>query len=144
MTEKRPPLEGLEWEHIPTIDGEPDYSEASFRTFTDDIEKATVITSRVAGQTATLQKYQGTGYVPRHKVILDIDLPAKLVPSSTEGHFHLYIDHEVAWDYYQELLWAMARCGLIEDGYASASVARGHTAARMPWVQKAAPTTDAP
>ncbi|WNT44357.1 hypothetical protein SEA_MABODAMACA_39 [Microbacterium phage Mabodamaca] len=140
MTETRtPPLPGMVWESIPTIDGEPDYSESSIRNFTDDLDKATVITSRVAGQTPTLQKYKDAGYVPRHKVILDLDLPAKLVPSTTEGHFHLYIDHEVDWEDYQDLLVALERCGLVETGYVNASLARGHTAARMPWVQKGEP-----
>lgn len=134
MTAKTPPLEGMVYEVIPTIDSEPDYSEANVRNFTLDVETATVITSRVAGQDVAIVNTP----LERHKVVLDIDLPAELVPSSTEGHFHLYIDREVAWADYEELLWAMAKCGLIEDGYVSASVARGHTAARLPWVQKGA------
>ena len=140
MTTKTPPIDGLVYEVIPTIDGEPDYSEKSIRQYTDDIEAATVITSRVAGNTAE----PGTDEhrVGLHKVVLDIDLPAVLVPSSTPGHHHLYIDHELPWPKYEALLWALEAAGLIENGYAGASSARGHTAARLTWVKKAKPTSD--
>jgi hypothetical protein len=99
---------------------------ANDRVLTDNLDEANVITSAVkatAGMT--------------HKVVLDIDLPAKLVPSSTEGHFHLYIDHEVAWPKYEALLDALADAGIVEQGYVGASVARGFTAARLPWIRKA-------
>lgn len=72
----------------------------------------------------------------KHKVVLDIDLPAQLLPSSTPGHFHLLIDHEVPWDKYVNLLNALAEAGVIEEGYAGASIARGWTAVRLPWVKK--------
>lgn len=126
MTEKLPPLEGLVYEVVPNLDHyEP--AEEEFNTYREDtldIEAATVITSRVANS------------VDRHKVVLDIDLPAKLVPSTTADHFHLYIDKELEWDVYVELLHALAKAGLVEDGYVGASVDRGHTAARLPWVKK--------
>lgn len=71
-----------------------------------------------------------------HKPVLDIDFPAALLPSSTEGHYHLYLDKEVIWDDYVALLKALATCGIIEQGYANASIERGHTAVRLPWVKK--------
>jgi hypothetical protein len=121
-----PPLPGLVYETVPSIDADPDYTEAGARALTTDISKATVITSRVDGDP------------DRHKVVLDLDLPAKLLPSSTEGHFHLYVDKAIPWTAYTALLEALATAGLVEDGYVSASLARGHTAARLPWIRKPA------
>jgi hypothetical protein len=74
-----------------------------------------------------------------HKPVIDIDLPAQLVPSSTPGHYHLYLDVEVPWDAYVDLLEALAAAGIVEHGYVSASIARGYTAVRPPWVRKPAP-----
>lgn len=71
-----------------------------------------------------------------HKPVLDIDFPAELLPSTTVGHYHLYLDKEVPWDDYVDLLNALAKCGIIEQGYANASIDRGHTAVRLPWVRK--------
>lgn len=74
-----------------------------------------------------------------HTVMLDLDLPARLVPSSTPGHSHLYIDAAVPWDKYAALLRALADADVIEDGYANASIVRGHTALRLPWISKETP-----
>lgn len=90
---------------------------------TVDLGRANIITSKIAGS-------------EKHKVVLDIDFPAKLVPSSTEGHFHLYIDHELSWDEYLRLLWVLADIGLVEEGYASSSQERGYTSLRLPWIKK--------
>ena len=60
----------------------------------------------------------------------------ELVPSSTEGHCHLYLDADLPEQPYLRLLAALARIGIIEPGYAKASIARGHSAARLPWVRK--------
>jgi len=74
----------------------------------------------------------------RHNVLLDIDCPAWLVPSSSEGHSHLYVDLGIGalWADYEAFLLAAVKIGLIEDGYAKASIRRGHTALRLPWVEK--------
>lgn len=72
----------------------------------------------------------------KHRPVLDIDIPAALIPSSTPGHSHLYIDKALTWEQYESLLWALVDCGIIESGYASASAARGYTSARLPWVKK--------
>lgn len=71
-----------------------------------------------------------------HYPVLDLDVPCTLVPSSTPGNFHLYIDKAVTHKAYMSLLWALASAGLIEEGYASASTQRGFTAVRVPWVKK--------
>lgn len=79
----------------------------------------------------------------RHTVVLDIDHPAWLVKSTTPGHYHLYIDVTqpngtagINWADYSYLLHALGRAGVIEDGYVNASLQRGHTDVRLPWVKK--------
>lgn len=75
---------------------------------------------------------------PYHKVLLDIDRPAWLIPSTTEGHFHLYIDVDVPEGDYFELLRVLAKCGVIEYGYAESSIKKGGSALRLPWIKKEA------
>ena len=71
-----------------------------------------------------------------HKPVLDIDMPVAVLPSSTPGHYHLFIDKELTWDSYVQLLSVMSAIGILEDGFVSASLARGHTAVRLPWIKK--------
>ena len=71
-----------------------------------------------------------------HKVVLDIDFPAKLIPSSTPGHFHLYVDCPIPKDKYIAMVNAMAAAGLVQEGYAGAAERRGYTGVRLPWIKK--------
>lgn len=71
-----------------------------------------------------------------HTVMLDIDFPVRVVPSSSPGHYHLYIDHAVEHDKYFALLEALVGAGILEPGYVEASRARGATHLRLPWVKK--------
>lgn len=72
----------------------------------------------------------------RHWPVIDIDYPAALVPSTTPGHFHLYLDRDVEWSKYRKVLEALADAGLIQDGFMRASVKRRKTYVRLPWVKK--------
>lgn len=80
-------------------------------------DEATLITSYIDGD--------------MHAPVIDLDYEAILKPSSTEGHYHLFLEKEVMWDDYVELLLALAKCGLVEQGYADASIAKGYTAVRI-------------
>lgn len=73
---------------------------------------------------------------PEHALLLDLDVPAYLVPSSTPGHSHLYIDVRIPQSKYMALLLALADAGVIEKGYQLASETRGATALRLPWIKK--------
>lgn len=77
---------------------------------------------------------------PWHRPVLDLDIPAFLVPSSTPGHSHLYIDHEVPDDVFWRLCDALAEAGILQEGYVSASKSRGYTSVRLPWIKKAEAT----
>ena len=87
------------------------------------------------------EEYPANAYFSRgedglHYPCIDLDLPARLVPSSTEGHFHLYIDRPVMWDAYVKLLDALVNADLVEVGYRDAAVAQGGTTVRMPHIKK--------
>jgi tryptophan 2,3-dioxygenase len=71
-----------------------------------------------------------------HAPVLDMDIPCALVPSSTPGHFHLYIEKPMTWRTYKRLLKALGRAGILEDGFVQASLSRGYTSVRVPWVKK--------
>jgi hypothetical protein len=65
-----------------------------------------------------------------HAPALDIDMPARLVPSRTPGHFHLFIDKPMKWWRYRILLRVLAWAGIIEKGYYRASRDRKMTMLR--------------
>lgn len=71
-----------------------------------------------------------------HAPVLDIDFPARLVPSTTPGHFHLYLDIKMSWPTYRRLLEALADAGVIEEGYAEASIERKNSFVRKPGIKK--------
>jgi len=63
-------------------------------------------------------------------------MPVAVLPSSTPGHNHLFIDKEMSWADYEKLLKVLAEVGIIEKGYLGACRRRGHSAVRLPWVKK--------
>lgn len=77
----------------------------------------------------------------KHHILIDIDRPCALIPSSSEGHFHLYVQmgsmgNGMEWENYAEWLRASAKVGLIEQGYAEVSIRRKATFLRLPWIRK--------
>lgn len=63
----------------------------------------------------------------QHAPALDIDFSARLVPSRSPDHYHLFLDKPMPWWRYRILLKVLAWCGIIEKGYYGASVARKQT-----------------
>lgn len=121
---KKPPIDGQLYVHVKNFSDSAANEKVVNETITEDIEKGNAITSLVAGD------------VTKHKVIIDLDIPAKLIDSSTPGHHHLYIDHQMTKEAYFKLLDALVEAGLVESGYVGASERRGYTAVRLPWVEK--------
>ena len=74
--------------------------------------------------------------VADHGVVVVLTQPAFLVPSSTAGHFHLYLNKALSWADYRKLLKALRRCDVIEDGFYRLSLQRGQTFLRPPGVLK--------
>ena len=44
---------------------------------------------------------------------LRLKVPVKLVPSSSAGHFHLYLEHAMDWELYKNLLLGLRDTGVI-------------------------------
>lgn len=71
-----------------------------------------------------------------HRPVLDLDIPTRYEPSSTPGHSHLYIDHPLTWEQYEQVLIVLAEVGILEKGYVGAAIAREATYVRPRWVKK--------
>lgn len=79
-----------------------------------------------------------------HAPVLDIDFAAQLIESSTPGHYHLYLDKAMSWKKYKRVLRALAKAGVIEKGYAKASIRLGYSAVRKPGQKKPRPLEPSP
>lgn len=71
-----------------------------------------------------------------HIPMIDLDIPAVLIPSSTPGHSHLVIETELQWEDYLRLLDVMVDIGLVQAGFRDAALERGETFLRLPWIRK--------
>lgn len=71
-----------------------------------------------------------------HLPVIDLDFPVALVPSSTEGHFHLYINKPTDLMKFDAVLEAMVDAGWVEAGYYYAFRRRMYSVVRMPGVKK--------
>lgn len=67
-----------------------------------------------------------------HYPCIDLDYGAKLVPSQTAGHYHLYLGRGVRWADYVNVLFALSKAGLIEYGYFATAAVRGMSTLRPP------------
>jgi hypothetical protein len=76
-----------------------------------------------------------------HAPVIDLDVPVTYVPSTTEGHGHLYFDTPMTGDQMWALVAVMVSVGLVEPGYLRASIDRGFLSVRLPWVKKVDPET---
>lgn len=96
-------------------------------------EERRYVVPAVNAQVVTSQMRHREGY---HAPVLDLDIPHELVPSSTPGHSHLYLDVELPWWKYKILLRVLSWCGILEKNYVRVSINRGHTDVRVPWLKK--------
>jgi hypothetical protein len=71
-----------------------------------------------------------------HLPVIDLDMPHQYVPSSTEGHGHLYIDQPVTWNQYVNLMSALAEADLIGWPEYFRFLDRGAGYVRPAWVRK--------
>ena len=94
-------------------------------------QEANIVTSELVGQRSAV-----SNDLSLHAPVLDIDFGARLIPSSTPGHFHLYFEKAMTWDNYCGLLKALGDVGILEPGYVKASLRRGYSSVRKPGVYK--------
>jgi len=97
----------------------------------DDVEKPPVVSVKKGANVVSSLLTNG-----KHAPAIDLDIKARLVPSSTPGHSHLYIDHELTWEQYRKLLEVMRDLGLVQEGFYKSAVRRGTTFLRLPHVRK--------
>lgn len=71
-----------------------------------------------------------------HRVLLDIDVPAYQIASSTPGHSHMYFEPLVTWRQYKRVLRALYRAGIIERAFYQAACGAHAGMLRLPWVRK--------
>lgn len=100
------------------------------REITERLEDVEAVSSLKSGY---LNEPDGCRF---HGLLIDLDVPAWLVPSSTQGHGHLYVDLHLNEDKLWPFLEAAAEIGLVEEGYVRACKSRGMTSLRAPWVRK--------
>jgi hypothetical protein len=73
----------------------------------------------------------------KHRPVLDIDFAARLVPSSTEGHWHLYLDGiELTDRQYEQLVGTLAAIGVVQQGIHNQLHREGQTIVRLPHIRK--------
>ncbi len=109
------------------------------RVQSDSLVNANVVSSRhIEDDPLEYMTGEGEHAGARHALVLDIDHPTWLMPSTAPDHYHLYVDVPggITNEKYNALLTALADAGVIEWGYASASIARGWTSVRLPWIAK--------
>lgn len=119
------------------------YKKGTLESDSDELEWPLIVDEDADPADANLvtSLYKGEsvwGANRKHAVLLDLDIPAELLQSSTWGCSHLYIEPQVPLTDEQlfKLLDMLAECGIIQQGFANASKARGYTALRPPWVDK--------
>ncbi len=115
--------------------------------YSGDEEERDVVVSKAAGNVISsriVDSFDPATGEYMHAPVLDIDFPAALIPSSTPGHFHLYLDKPMTWTQYERILKALALGDVIEQGYREASRARKATFVRDPEIVKPAKTPGAP
>jgi hypothetical protein len=112
------------------VQWQDEYGARGWSRTTAGLEDAEVVTSKVEGPGGLIIRRRET-----HAPVLDLDIPHELVPSTTPGHAHLYLDVEMSWRKYKRLLRALAAAGVVEKGYVKASLRRRLTAVRVPWLK---------
>lgn len=68
--------------------------------------------------------------------VLELAVPIDVVPSSTPGHHHVYLDIEMKWRDYRRLCKRMQKAGLLEREFVKASFRRRMTMLFKPGLTK--------
>lgn len=74
--------------------------------------------------------------VEMHTPIIDLDIEHMIVPSTTPGHGHLYINKEITYNQYLSLLEKMAECGIVQRGIVGQCQKYKGTTVRLPHIKK--------
>lgn len=105
-----------------------------------DIDEANVVTSENWYYEEIREKNPNYDHV--HLPVLDLDCRHTYIPSTTPGHGHLLLDVALNQEQFENLLNVLAECGILDYGYAKASLTRGYSAVRLPWIRKEVSLSD--
>lgn len=78
--------------------------------------------------------------IDHHEIRFDV--PVIVLPSTSPGHFHIYIEKEMAWPVYLRLLQAMMKIGFLEFGFVAAAERREMTMLVKPGMKNPRKTED--
>jgi hypothetical protein len=67
---------------------------------------------------------------------LELGVPVQILPSSTPGHHHVYIDAEMKWRPYRALCKAMVRVGLLESAFVDLMISHSMSMLLRPGLTK--------
>lgn len=131
MPDSLDPLPGfakdLEWYHSWNVERDDRLADESGSSVpvipNEDTLPANMVSSKIEGSN-------------KHKVILDIDCEAKLIPSSTPGHYHLYIDKTLDSEGMGSLVGSLFRAGIISEGNFNQWDHFGGQYLRLPFLRK--------
>jgi hypothetical protein len=71
-----------------------------------------------------------------HALLLDLDMPAYLIPSSTPGKSHLYVDVRMTREQMMGVMLALENAGVIQSAWVHLTDERGQASLRTPWTRK--------
>ena len=71
-----------------------------------------------------------------HAPVIDLDFSAELIPSTTEGHFHLYLNKALTPKEHEKLLKVLYEVGIIEYGFYHNSLKRKQAHVLMPGINR--------
>jgi hypothetical protein len=113
------------------IDGldEQEYVSDNHHEPAENFETANLISSKIKG-------------TKKHKVILDLDFDAALIPSSTPGHSHLYLDIDLTEDQMEKLVGVLHEVGIIAQGNVNQWDRFKALFLRLPWIKKSEGATE--
>lgn len=93
------------------------------------------VIARATDANLITSRYEGEG-IETHALLLDLDVEHIYVPSSTEGHGHLYVNLKLSRGEWERVMRELALVGVIGAGYREHSLRRGYASLRPPWVKK--------
>lgn len=85
---------------------------------------------------AGIEGYRVSAPVAARETAFRLSVPARLVPSSTQGHFHLYLETRLRWDDYLGLMRRMVDAGLLEKDWVDMNERRRMAMLRKPGIKK--------